>query len=266
MANILRMFIVLLTLVSFSFTAFALTGKEVIQTQKDKQKTKNEYSYEQMVLVNSDGSKEARQLIRKIKEVGNDQHKAIVTFLAPADIKGTALLTWEQKDREDDQWLYMPNLGKMQRIAKGSKKNYFMGTDFTYEDMSSEDINNFDYKILREENKGGKDCWVIEATPVANYSKDTAYSKRILWVSKDIYVNVQVEFYDRKGDLIKTQTSSDFKNIGGTAWRAEKTMMDNFKEKHKTLIKTVKIDAKSEIDDENFTERFILKGLHTEVK
>ncbi|PMP70102.1 MAG: hypothetical protein C0187_06015 [Calditerrivibrio nitroreducens] len=266
MSKILKASLVIIISFFLSLELYATTEKDIMQTQKDRQKTKNEYSYEQMVLVNSDESKEVRQVIRKVKEVGNDLHKAIVTFLSPADIKGTALLTWEQKDRDDDQWLYMPNLGKMQRIAKGSKKNYFMGTDFTYEDMTSEDINNFNYTILRKENKQGKDCWVIEATPVANYSKDTAYSKRILWVSKDVYVTVQIEFYDRKGELIKTQMSSDFKNIGGTIWRAEKTIMNNFKEKHKTLIKTIKIDASTNIDEESFTERFILKGLHTELK
>lgn len=179
MFKIVNIFFAILFLL-FSNSLFAITGKEIMQTQKDRQKTKNESSIEQMMLVNSDGSKEIRQVTRRIKDVGNDLHKALITFLSPADIKGTALLTWEQKDREDDQWLYMPSLGKMQRIAKGSKKNYFMGTDFTYEDMSSEDLDNFNYKTIKEENKNGKDCWVIEATPVDSYSKDTMYSKRIL--------------------------------------------------------------------------------------
>lgn len=245
---------------------YAVTGLEIMQTQDERQSTQTEYIHEQMLLISGNGDKEARQVIKNIKQMQEGQNRALVTFIEPASIKGTALLTWEQVDRDDDQWLYMTALGKMQRIAKGSKKNYFMGTDFTYEDMSSEDLDNFDYTIINEEQIEGHDCWVIEAKPVASYKKDSSYSKRVLWVDKEIYSTVKIDFYARNGDLIKTQQSKDFENIEGTVYRAKMTLMNNFKEDHKTLIKTVNTQINKPIKDEVFTERYILNGLHTQVQ
>jgi len=259
--------LLIVTFLSMTFSAaFAEDGRSIMEKQKKMQSTKNEYSYEQMVLVDSSGGKEARTLTRNTKEVGDDKHKVLLVFLTPADIKGTALLTWEQKDRDDDQWLFMPDLGKMQRIAKGSKKNYFMGTDFTYEDMSSENLDNFKYTIIREEKIKDADVWVIEAVPVDSYKKKSSYSKRILWIRKDMYVSAKIEFYGRKGELIKTQVADKFQHLGGTVYRAGVTLMNNKKENHKTFVKTIKIDIKNDIDEGIFSERYILKGLHTQVK
>ena len=165
-----------LFLMSFSLVQAAdLTGRQVMEKQKERHKVKSEIGAEIMLLVDKDKNQEKRQVKRYAKETEKDLHRYLVVFLSPADIKGTALLTWEQKGRENDQWLYLPAQKKMQRIAKGSKKNYFMGTDFTYEDMEPEDIDNFEYTIIRSEqlNQDNKasDCYVIQAVP-ANEEKN----------------------------------------------------------------------------------------------
>lgn len=249
--------------------AAELTGRQVMEKQKEKHKVKSEIGSEIMLLVDKDKNQEKRQVTRYAKETEKDLHRYLVVFQAPADIKGTALLTWEQKGRENDQWLYLPAQKKMQRIAKGSKKNYFMGTDFTYEDMEPEDINNFDYTILRTEqlSADGKmnECYVIQSVPANEEKKqESGYSKRILWIDKENLITLKGDFYDRRDRLQKTQTSHELENVGGTVWRPKKTLMIHHEKSHKTITAVTSRKINSAIDDSVFTERFILSGRHTE--
>ncbi len=246
-----------------------LTGRQVMEKQEELQKAQSEYGEEVMLLVDTkSGAKEKRDVKRYAKDVGNDLNRALLVFLKPADIKGTALLTHENPEA-DDQWLYMPATKKMQRIAQGSKKSYFMGTDFTYEDMEPEDIDNFEYTIKKEEAVDhvtpAKTCYVIEAVPANKEKKKaTAYSKRLIWVDKENFTTLKVEFYDRRKRLLKTQTSFEFENLTGTVFRPKKTIMDNHKKKHKTLTLVKKRALNEPIDDSVFTERFIMSGKHIE--
>ena len=249
--------------------AAEMTGREVMKKQKELHKVQSEIGNEIMLLVDKDGSKEKRQVKRYAKEVDNDVYHYLIVFLKPADIRGTALLTWEQKERENDQWLYLPAQKKMQRIAKGSKKNYFMGTDFTYEDMEPEDIDNFNYAILRSEklnqDKKDSDCYVIEAIPANKEKKrESGYSKRIMWIEKEYLYTLKVEFYDRRGRLQKIQTNHALENVSGTIWRAKKSLMNHLVRKHKTLTGTTSRKINTSVKDSVFTERFILSGKHTQ--
>jgi len=246
-----------------------MTGREVMEKQKELHKVKTEIGDEIMMLVDKDGNKEKRNVKRYAKEVGDDVHRYLVVFLSPADIKGTALLTWEQKERENDQWLYLPAQKKMQRIAKGSKKNYFMGTDFTYEDMEPEDIDNFDYTILGSEEltvkKAVSACYVIEAVPANKEKKrESGYSKRIMWIEKEHFYTLKVEFYDRRGRLQKVQTNYKMENVEGTVWRAKQTLMDQKQKKHKTVTGITARQINVDLADSVFTERYILSGKHTQ--
>jgi outer membrane lipoprotein-sorting protein len=272
----LRIFLVVLTtmLVSglfFNPTGFTkeLTGRQVMEKQKELHKVKTEYGEELMLLVDvKSGAKEKREVKRYAKEMDNDLNRYLVVFTAPADIKGTALLTHEHEN-EDDQWMYMPAVKKMQRIAKASKKSYFMGTDFTYEDMEPEEIENFNYKILRMETvdhvEPRKDCYVIESIPANREIKhSSAYSRRILWVDSGNFVTLKIKFYDRRNRLIKTQKSLEIQRISGTVYRPMKIIMDNHKKKHKTLSLVKKRELNEAIDDKVFTERFILSEKHCE--
>ncbi|MBA7585036.1 hypothetical protein ES708_27006 [subsurface metagenome] len=138
-----------------------------------------------------------------------------------------------------------------------------MGTDLTYEDMEPELIENFLYTMLPEETIDGNDCYVIEAVPADKEKQKTSgYSKRKLWVRKDIFLTVKIEYFDRRERILKTQTHLDFNNIGGDAWRAKKAVIDNTSKKHQTLtaIRTNEIDV--DIDESVFTERYILSEKH----
>lgn len=240
-----------------------LTGRQVMEKQKKLHEVETEYGEEVMLLVDvKSGAKEKREVKRFAKKMKNGFNRYLVVFTVPADIKGTALLIHEY-DTEDDQWIYMPATKKMQRIAKASKKSYFMGTDFTYEDMEPEEIENFDYKILRMEivdhEKPGRDCYVIEAVPGnKEKKKSSSYSKRIIWVDSENFSALKIEFYDRRNRLIKTQKSFEIEKVSGTVCRPLKTIMDNHKKKHKTLTLVKEREINKAIADKVFTERFIL--------
>lgn len=244
-----------------------LTGRQVMEEQKDRQSVDTEYGEEIMLLVDvKSETKEKRVIKRYAKKMADELHRYLVVFIAPADIKGTALLTHEH-DKENDQWLYMPASGKMQRIAGASKKSYFMGTDFTYEDMEPEEIDNFTYEILKIETvdhlEPAMDCYVIEATPGHKGKKgESVYSKRILWVDNKNFTTLKIEFYDRRNRLIKTQKTFEIQNISGTVFRPQKIIMDNHKKQHKTLCLVKKRELNASMDDQIFTERFILTNKH----
>lgn len=244
-----------------------LTGRQVMEKQKERHKVKTEIGNENMLLVDKSGGKENRQVKRFAKEVGKDIHRYLVVFLAPGDIRGTALRTWENKGGDNDQWLYMAATKKEQRIAKAGKKNYFMGTDFTYEDMEPEDLNNFNYTILRSENfnQDGKvqACYVIQAVPANDKKKrESGYSQRVMWIEKTNLTTLKTDFYDLRNKLQKTQTNHDFANIGGTVWRPKKTFMNNHEKNHKTVTATTSRVINTSVDSSTFTERFVTTGKH----
>jgi len=248
---------------------FGMTGREVMDKQKSLQTTETEQSREFMILINDDGSKEKRELRRYIKkDNAKDLTDSLIVFVKPSDVKGTALLNKQFTKEKENQWLYMPALRKLQRIAQGSKKNYFMGTDFTYEDLSADKLDNYHYKILKEEplkvTKSDKtdECYVIESIPTDEYKPKTSYGKKILWITKDHFYTKKIEFYSKRGNLIKREVSWNFVNPTGTVYRPIKIKVDNIKENHKTLVKVGRIAINKALKKKIFTQRYLLNEEH----
>ncbi|MBP8981239.1 MAG: outer membrane lipoprotein-sorting protein [Syntrophobacterales bacterium] len=255
----------------FLFSAAAvsaqMTGRQVMEKQKERHKVKTEIGNEDMMLVDKSGAKENRQVVRYAKEVGKDLHRYLVVFLSPGDIRGTALRTWEKKGGDNDQWLYLPAQKKEQRIAKAGKKNYFMGTDFTYEDMEPEDLDNFNYNILRSEqfNHEGKarDCYVIEAIPANEKKKnESGYAKRIMWIEKSNLTTLKTDFFDKRNRHQKTQFNYKFETVSGAVMRPKQTLMNNLEKSHKTVTTTRSRQVNTSLSDATFTEQFIISGKH----
>ncbi|MFH2201635.1 MAG: outer membrane lipoprotein-sorting protein [Elusimicrobiota bacterium] len=237
-----------------------LTARQIMQKQKDLHKTTSEIEFQKMMLIDRKGDKELRELRRYNLETGKDLYKYLLVFLSPKDIRGTSLLTWQKEGGEDDQWIYMPALGrKLKRMAKGSKKGYFMGTDFTYADLSPEPLDDNTYKLIGEEKLEGQEVWIIESTPVPAKLQASAYSKKVLRVRKDIFFTVQIEFYNPRGKHIKTQTMSGIKQIQGTIHRADKALMDHLQREHKTVMMVTERELNAKVDPEIFSERSVLK-------
>lgn len=243
-----------------------ITGSEIIKKQIKLHRTKTEYEFQKMILIDTDGSKEVRDIKRYTKDYGGHKYKALVSFIGPATIKGTAILTWMNGSSNSSQWMYFPALKKIQRIATTSKKSYFLGTDYTYEDLELEKVENFSYKILNIEfcnTKKQHKCYFIEAIPSSKVKyKKSAYKRRVMAIRSDIFITINTKYFDKRDRLIKTQFSSDWYKVGKNAWRAKKTLMINHKTNHKTLIGSVDLKINQIINDKIFSKNYILKEKH----
>jgi len=244
--------------------AAELTGRQVIDQVFDRQDRSYEYEEQVMTLVEQSGAKEERQ-VKRYKRSVDGGSRSLLVFTEPAGVKGTALLTWHYDDKDDDQWLYLPALEeKLKRIAEGGMRNYFMGTDYTYEDLTSESRDKFAYERQKDETLDGQACFVVDATPVdATLKKESGYQSRRMWIRQDIYFIVRTDFNDRRGRLIKQQTHEKLQKIDGNTWRADVAIMKNLQKKHITAVQTTKRSfEEKEVPMEFFTSRFITSGQH----
>ncbi len=211
-----------------------------------------------MELINKRGRKRVRTMLSYSKDYGKDK-KTIMFFQRPADVKGTGFLTWDYNDesKTDDRWLYLPAMKKTRRISGTSaKKEYFMGSDFTYDDMGNRDVDSDKHKLIREETVNGQLCWVIESTPKLN---DGLYSKNISWIRKDNYMAVMVKYYDMQGALLKLLEVNQIKKIDGF-WVATEMIMTHHQRNHKTIILLESMTYNVPIDESVFTVNSLEKG------
>jgi len=234
-----------------------ITGLEVMEKVDARDDGKTMVSTSKMVLTNRQGRQRERQTKMIRKDYGQDE-KSLFVFLQPADVAGTAFLNWSYDDasKDDDKWLYMPALRKVRRIASSNTGDYFMGTDFTYDDMGQREPEEDNHKLVREEKLDGLDCWVVESTPIED---DYQYAKVIKWVNKEYLLAVKAEFYDKKGRYLKTMTSSDIQKIDGI-WTAFSRFMDNKQEKHTTLLKIQAVHYNKTVSDRLFKVASLKRG------
>ncbi|MBW1981729.1 MAG: outer membrane lipoprotein-sorting protein [Deltaproteobacteria bacterium] len=262
----LRMVALLLTgllcIPAFS-PAVEMSGRQILEEAGRRQKTRTEQELFEMILVDSQGNQEKREVCRYIKEVEPDIYRTLLVFLSPADVRGTALLLIQHRNEEDEQYLYLPALGNLRRIAKGNQRTYFMGTDFAYEDMRTDDLSMHAYYRLPDEIIDGKPCFVVEAVPNTREAKrDSGYSKRIIWVRQDTFFSPKAEFYDKRGKLLKVLQGSDWEQVTSEVWRPQQGTMENVQRRHKTILKSLERKINIDMPNEMFTTHFILKGKH----
>lgn len=177
-----------------------------------------------MVLRSARGQESRREMQIKVKEVDGDGDKSLTIFKLPLDIKGTALLSISHIEGDDDQWIYVPALKRVKRIASSNKSSAFMGSEFSYEDLSSFEVEKYTYRLLKEESYDDALCFVVESIAKYDFS---GYSRRISWVDKEHYRLRKMEFYDAKNALLKTLTTDDYRLYLGKYWRAHKLVMVN---------------------------------------
>ena len=177
-----------------------------------------------MVLRNRNGEESTREMRNKTLEVDGDGDKSLVIFDEPRDVKGTAFLSHTHKSGPDDQWLYLPALKRVKRIASNNKSGPFMGSEFAYEDISSQEVEKYTYKYLKEETIDGMDCFVIERYPV---DKKSGYTRQVVWYDKAEYRPQKIDFYDRKNELLKTLTYNKYNQYLDKYWRAGELKMVN---------------------------------------
>lgn len=188
---------------------------------------KGEIANIQLTLINAQGDKIVRKLNSKVKEEEKDGDKSLSIFELPADVKGTKMLTHTHKNEDDDQWLFMPKLNRVKRISSSNKTASFMGSEFSYEDLGSQEIEKYTYKYIKDDVFNGRKVWIVERYPV---NKKSGYKKQISYIDQEKLTALKVDYFNRRGDLLKTATFSDFKEykIGNKKmFRANKIFMDN---------------------------------------
>lgn len=178
----------------------------------------------QMVLKNRHGDVSNRKLRIRTLEVGGDGDKSLIIFDTPRDVKGMVFLSFTHAITPDDQWLYLPALKRVKRITSTNKSGPFMGSEFSYEDLTSLEVERFNYKYLRDGTIGNQDCFVVEFYPQYKHS---GYTRQIAWIEKKHYYAVKIEYYDRKDALLKTQIFNDYHQYLGRYWRAHEMNMVN---------------------------------------
>lgn len=178
----------------------------------------------QMILRNRHGETSEREIRVRSFEVQGDGDKSLTIFDHPADVKGTAFLSYTHAVKPDDQWLYLPALKRVKRIASANKSGPFMGSEFAYEDISSQEVEKYDFTWLRDELLDGADTFVVERIPRYKYS---GYTKQVVWIDKQHYRPMKVDFYDRKGAHLKTLTFHEYQQYLEEYWRADRMEMIN---------------------------------------
>jgi len=251
----------LAAIASLATEAAAQSGPELMQKFKQAHRVKDEEEHLLLKLVSKGGAMKERRVARWTMSGRGDLEKILLRFLSPRDVENTALLTWEAKDGNDDQWLYLPATKKPKRIAASGKKNRFMGTDFTFEDMRAENPAVNAYTLAGSEAVDGQECWVIDSVPAnERQAADTAYSKRRLWLRKDGLVLVKREYYDRQGRLEKVETMRKLVNVKGPAWRSGEYEMHDVQNGTKTLVVVEKRAIEKGLKDEFFSEAELTRG------
>jgi len=255
---------VLITLFSLS-SLFALSGVEIAQKVHDRDEGDNLTSQMKMVLEDKNGKKRVRTLKTYAKDKGEDTLK-LMFFLTPADVQNTGFLTYDYEDssKDDDQWLYLPELKKVKRIASSDKSSSFMGSDFTYSDMTKKNVEDYTYKIMKEPVVRGHKSWQILVTPKSQKTIDeTGYTKSIIFVRQDNFVVIQALNYIQLGSKLKYMIVTGLQKIDGV-WTTTKVQMITKKGKkslHKTFLEFSDIKYNQDLEESFFTTRTIEKGL-----
>jgi len=218
-----------------------------------------------MILIDKHGKERVRRIRTHVKDRGKDTLK-LMLFLHPPDVKNTGFMTYDYDDpkKDDDQWLYLPALKKTKRIASTDKSKSFMGSDFTYSDMTSRNLDDYDFRIVKTQAVGDANTWIIEAQPRSEeVVEETGYTKSLLFVRQDNYVVIRAVHFVKEGNRLKYADVKKLERIDGI-WVATETHMTTKKGKvtlHKTILQHSDVKFGQDLDESFFTVRRLEKGL-----
>jgi hypothetical protein len=211
-----------------------------------------------MILRNKQQATSERQMsVRGLEGKADEGDMSLMVFLSPRDQKGTALLTHQHKNRDDDQWLYLPALKRVKKIASSKKSGPFMGSEFSFEDIGGQLLEDYTYKYLRDESFEGQDCFVVESYPV---DKNSGYTRVVTWIDKQHYRTLKAEFYDRKSSHLKTLTTKGFQQYEGKFWRPDEMLMTNLQTGRSTVLKQSNMKFKTGLSESDFNKNSLKRA------
>jgi len=217
----------------------------------------SQISNSKMILKSKSGKISERLMKIKVLEIEGDGDKSLVTFHSPRDVKGTSFLTFSHTSTSDDQWLFLPALKRVKRISSNNKSGPFMGSEFAYEDLSSQEVDKYTYKYLKDEEIFNRNTMVVERYPT--YA-NSGYTKQVVWVDKERYIPLKVEYYDRKNEILKTLRLNQYKQYLEKYWRAGEMEMINHQTGKSTTISWDNFEFKSGLNDHDFTQNALKRS------
>ena len=206
-----------------------------------------------------------RERIRKVAQVtklydnGNIEKK-LIRFLEPPDVKGVGFLTFDYQDKDDDKWLFMPALRKTRRIVSSENAKNFMGTEFTYADMTPPSLEDFTYRKLGEKDIDGTDCWEIEIVPVdEGIADENGFLKKISFIGKHDFVLRKALYYGLDGERHKELTVHEIKELDreNHRFRIMHMEMENKQNGRRSVLKVEEIQYSPNIKDDYFSIRYL---------
>lgn len=213
-----------------------------------------------MTLVSNRGEQSVRELRMMTLEMQDEDNddRSLLVFDKPLDVRGTALLTWSHRNRDDDQWLYLPALRSVRTIASRKKTGPFMGSEFSFEDMSAPTLEKFQYRYLRDESCGDPElnCHVIERIPL---DSNSGYTRQIVWMDEQEYRTWKVDYYDRKKSHQKTLTVSGFNQYEDQFWRASRMEMVNHQTGRSTILEWSDYAFDTGLSEADFTQNSLMR-------
>ncbi len=240
------------------------TGRQVMDWVDERDDGDNSVSQLKMILIDKRGKKRVRTMRNITKDRGKDT-LALIFFVSPADVKNTGFLNfdYDDADRDDDQWLYLPALKKTKRIAGGDKSGSFMGSDFSYADMSSPPLDRYSFTLMGETEVKDVPVWQIESIPNEKESKETGYTKSVNFVRQDNHVLIRSVIWLKKGKRLKYMNVDKLELIDGI-WVPTAITMSTRKGKkvlHKTRLEVSNVKFNQPLDEDVFSIRRLEKGL-----
>ncbi|MBF0621147.1 MAG: outer membrane lipoprotein-sorting protein [Magnetococcales bacterium] len=210
-----------------------------------------------MTLRNRRGEESVRHMKLKILEVDGDGDKSMSIFNKPRDIKGTAMLTFSHAVKPDEQWMYLPALKRVKRISSRNKSGPFMGSEFAFEDLSSQEVEKYTYRWLRDETLNDLPCFVLQRMPAYEHS---GYTRQEMWLDKSEYRPQQIHYFDRKGSLLKTQIFQEYHQYLDQYWRSHKILMENQQTGKSTTLIWSDIKFRTGLVDNDFNRNSLKRA------
>ena len=208
-----------------------------------------------MRLISKEGSERVRELTMLRKNLADGgQQRFFIYFHSPADVRDVTFMVWKHPQRDDERWLYIPAIKLVRRIAANDKRSSFVGSDFSYEDISGREVEEDTHTSVREETVNGRPVFVIRSVPKTAKSAD--FSSKLSWIDKENFVIWREEYYDKRGQLYKVFTADEVKPVQGL-WTTRKRTMKNVQNDHWTEVTFQEIEYNVGLEDSLFSERYL---------
>lgn len=257
--------VLVMLLMPLTVSAEELSARQIMERVDARDDGDHSAQDMEMILIDKRGNQRVRKLRTFGRDVGEDK-QSIMFFLTPADVEDTGFLTYDydESEKDDDQWLFLPALSRTKRIASSDKSGAFMGSDFSYADMTERPLDEYEYTLMKETEVGGHPVWQIQSVPTTDREKDeTGYTKAVSFVRKDNFVVVRGVNFVKKGNRLKYFEVKTLEQIDGI-WVPTEMQMTTKKGKktlHKTVLRSSNVSFNQNHPEDLFTVRQLEKGL-----